>query len=178
MNEIARNAAAEEVALWRLAVDMQQRRIAADYEALDDLLAPNAATVDVRLYALALRNLHRAVEFAIEVFPEHGAQLHLTEQQFSRQVPDASVVRNILEHFDAYAKGTGNLINTKKDPDMGFPPATSFRFTPGGTVVEITLYRYSDVRSDFAVAQRVRLDTAVATAAAMQMADDALILIR
>jgi hypothetical protein len=174
MDHIARNAAVEEIALWRLAVDIQQRRIMADHEALDDLLTANAATADVRLYIVALRNLLRAVEFATEVFPEYGTQLRQAEQQFSQQVPDASAIRNILEHFDAYAKGIGRL---HKKPDMGMPPAADYRFTSDGTVVNIALYRYSEQDNDFVVAVDVRLDTAVATAAALRMADDALNLV-
>lgn len=150
MSDIERTIAVEEIRLWRLAVETQHRRILTDFHALDDLLAANVATADLRLYAVALRNLLRAVKFAIVAFPEHSSPLRQAEHRFSGNVPDASVIRDILEHFDDYAKGSGKLI---KEGDMNLPPVTSFHFASASTKVSISLYRSSDEDGDFVIAR-------------------------
>lgn len=62
---------------------------------------------DLDLFALALRNLLRAVE---EANKETGsAVLAKGLAEFNRKIPNAKDVRDILEHFDDYERGLGFL---------------------------------------------------------------------
>lgn len=85
-NGYARNVAGDEVALWRLAVELQQQRIVSGFRAPADLLSATPAQADLRMYAVALRNLIRAVDLAARVYPEHRKQLQRARSRFGQQV--------------------------------------------------------------------------------------------
>lgn len=92
---------------WNTIVSIQQRRIAtadSDFE----------RQLDLYLFALALRGVVRAAEFARQAATSSGddeAHDRISEalDGFTDAVPDAKHVRDILEHFDKYRLGEGRL---------------------------------------------------------------------
>ena len=70
--------------------------------------------VDAYLFAIALRQLLRDVEWAIKHADEHGDEARAKEMlralaAFDEAVPSAVDVRDVLVHFDEYERGTGRL---------------------------------------------------------------------
>lgn len=96
--------------VWLEAVELQRRRVLElsrpmppqpPYE--DNRAALEAELV---LFAVALRNLIRAVEWASDFEPDPITQ---ALDDFDAKVPHAVDIRDLLEHFDAYEQGRGNL---------------------------------------------------------------------
>jgi hypothetical protein len=80
---------------WLEAVDRQAHRV---------FTAPNsgAGQIEILLFVMALRNLLRGAERIL------GAQHHEVSA-FLKRVPNAKVIRDMLEHFDDYLIGSGDL---------------------------------------------------------------------
>lgn len=171
-NEIARGVAFDEVEIWRLAVELQQQRIITGNRDLKDLLGPTPSHVDLRLYAVALRNLIRAVDLSARMYPQCEAALRQALRRFNDAVPRARDVRDVLEHFDDYAQADHQRMGRLIKRHGGLPPIEGFSFSPGGIVMTITIYREDE--DDFAVADELRLDTSAATRAALELADETL----
>jgi hypothetical protein len=62
--------------------------------------------IDGKLFVIALRNVIRAAELCRDHAPEVVDAALAT---FRERVPDATKVRNVIEHFDAYERGEGRL---------------------------------------------------------------------
>jgi hypothetical protein len=66
--------------------------------------------VDTCLFAIALRNFLRAAELMQAVADErHARPLGDALRRFYESAPDVKDIRDVLEHFDAYAQGRGKL---------------------------------------------------------------------
>lgn len=117
----------------------------------------------------------RAVDLAARVFPEHREQLHRARSRFDKHVHRACDVRDVLEHFDDYAQAEGKrrMGHLIRDDDRGIPPIFGFQISPDGVVMTITIYREVG-DDDISIAEELALDTRIATAAALALADDAL----
>lgn len=71
---------------------------------------PATRDADIQLFAVALRNLIRAVEFASKVGdPREAKAITAGLDRFKERVLHAVDIRDILEHFDEYERGTGKL---------------------------------------------------------------------
>lgn len=73
-------------------------------------IAPTAtqrdAEVDTLLFAIALRQLVRAVEFCQ---PHSASRIDRALNRFKAAVPAWLDLRDVVEHFDDYERGKGNL---------------------------------------------------------------------
>jgi hypothetical protein len=96
---------------------------------------------EVALFAVALRNLIRAVEWAAK---SHAPTLTTALKQFHQVIPNAVDVRNLLEHFDAYEQGRGRLQKLKRVTGRakGQPAIADYSFsfahTAGTVLVEFS----------------------------------------
>lgn len=91
------------VLLWATAVDQQ------GFRTQDRNRTWTSRLSDAVLFATALRNLLRAVEYAKEQSsdPAKQAAIQGALDSFSGKVPHWSRIRNALEHFDEYDQGRG-----------------------------------------------------------------------
>jgi hypothetical protein len=66
---------------------------------------------DAYLLVLAVRNVRRAAKMAMIHFTTHAArdQLCRALADFDAELPGVEAIRNVLEHFDNYAHGTGDM---------------------------------------------------------------------
>jgi hypothetical protein len=94
---------------WRAAIDLQDDRLTR---------GRSQERADLHLYAVAVGNLSKAVTAIIcqyrpfrhqPGFAESHRAIREAARRFRGAVPDASDVRNMLEHFDAYDHGVGIL---------------------------------------------------------------------
>lgn len=99
-----------------------------DTPAVDDHFAQFTANTEreplALMLALALRNLSRAAEMAVHYLS--GAKRAGLQEQidiFNRALPDLVHARDMLEHFDEYAAGTGR--RQRQDADLIYEVAVS-----------------------------------------------------
>lgn len=93
---------------WRHATSIQALRVLNPAAAMLD--GPATREADTTLFALALRNLVRSVVFVRSSLPEkRRASVDEALATFDQAVPNAKHIRDVLEHFDKYSVGTGNL---------------------------------------------------------------------
>jgi hypothetical protein len=95
--------AVSEANAWRDAVVLCARRMRAG--------EPSQQT-DARLFVLALRLVVRVGELAANAVggcPDAARIVAEAQDRFARACPDADKARNVLEHFDQYAAGAGNM---------------------------------------------------------------------
>src|SRR5437867_2079873 len=92
--------------MWLSAVELQR----------DRLLNPTGSElgIDSAFFALALRNLYRAAEAAKRV--SRSSQVFDALVAFDRTMPFAKDLRDVLEHFDYYSLGIGDLQH-RQHPD-------------------------------------------------------------
>jgi hypothetical protein len=93
---------------WLDAVDKQAERVA---QAPDN----GAGQVEVLLFVTALRNVIRGAEAVL-------GSGHDAVKMFHRAVPNAKNVRDMLEHFDKYVAGLGNMQTARKKADLPVRP--------------------------------------------------------
>ena len=103
------------VAIWARAVRRQHDRITELSQSLNSRTPGDRERrydmeSEVALFLVAIRNLLRAVEWALSLEPS----LQQALDRFSKDVPNAVDLRDLLEHFDAYEQGHGNLQDGKK----------------------------------------------------------------
>ena len=99
-NKLRQSQPAYFVSRWRVGLELQDKRIR---ESSDRVLAQ----IDLELYALILRNLIRAVEYADGL--TDGIEIRKALEEFKKSVPGWLNVRDFIEHFDEYAQGNGKL---------------------------------------------------------------------
>jgi hypothetical protein len=93
------------VTRWRRSVQLQSVRLLGD---VTD--QPDNREVDFSLFAVALRDLRRAVELVRKVAPKAAwSGIDLALNEFDAVVPHTQDLRDVLEHFDDYARGDGKL---------------------------------------------------------------------
>ncbi|MFZ3555269.1 hypothetical protein [Streptomyces sp. BH055] len=135
---------------WHRAVGQQAERCL-------DLNRPNSSRqVDGYLFTQALRQALRAGEMVANSLPEGSARelARSAVDQFNRDCSTAKDVRDILDHFDDYARGIGNLAHpgirlkdrqpTEEaaimfEPEVEFGPSGEFRLHCGDRVVDVTV---------------------------------------
>jgi hypothetical protein len=88
---------------WSRAIDMQMRRVVTS-KSFED------REVDSKLFAIALRNLLRAVEWGIKEADrardgERSKGLRAALNEFNAAIPHAVQVRDLLDHFDGFVLG-------------------------------------------------------------------------
>jgi hypothetical protein len=72
---------------------------------------------DVQFLLTSVRGIERMVRGAVEVAPEEVRDcMRSALAQYARDAPDANLLRNIHEHFEAYAIGKGWQTNELPDP--------------------------------------------------------------
>ena len=122
--------AASHLLLWRHAVQLQAIRILTPSTGMPD--GPFSRQVDCYMFAVAVRNVRRGGELLRQVAPARcGSAIDIATNAFDARVPHAVDLRDVLDHFDAYALGKGRL----QDPN-GFLPVAWYE-DDGKT------YRYS-----------------------------------
>ncbi|MER7994400.1 hypothetical protein [Micromonospora chalcea] len=72
---------------------------------------PSSGLPDALLLLVALRNVHRAATMAIRHMRNPDAKQHLTDAvaQFEVALPGLVEARDVVEHFDQYTLGGGNV---------------------------------------------------------------------
>lgn len=137
--------------IWAYAVDLSLKRLTADEaEAID-------RQTDARFLAVAIRNVLRGATWAYNVIGGEPRKMVLAAlTQFDNALPDAVDVRDILEHFDAYAQGRGER---QKDNSMRNPLEYYVRYEKQYALV---------------LADSHHLDAQTGAAAAMTLADSVL----
>lgn len=111
LTRVARN----HVAVWHAATRLQVQRL---QESID---SPPWGYTDALLFVLALRDLLRAAEFARNRCPGVSGK---PIEQFEAAIPRARDVRDVIEHFDKYAVGKGDLQpkeQTRRRPEQQRP---------------------------------------------------------
>jgi hypothetical protein len=107
MTEIEPEAVTRHVAVWMLALEIQNDRIELE---VTDLSAGLRREIDQRFFVVALRNLIRAAkQDQIRASAEIRARISKGLVEFDRAVPGVKDFRDVLEHFDDYEKGKGFL---------------------------------------------------------------------
>jgi len=163
------------VYVWAEATRRQRDRV---LDLSETILAqpPGTAYDDVRhhvesdlvLFAVALRNLLRAVEWAQATY---APTLDKALEQFQAEVPHAVDLRDVLEHFDDYEQGIGQLQNPKnrqRRADKGRPAPNFEAYGYSFAHIEGT------VRLEFGGEDAPSLDVVTASAAAAKLAEVAL----
>lgn len=126
---------------WLHALGLQHQR------ATSEPAEPWDAAVDASLFAVALRNVIRAVE-ACRRWSPHDIGSALAD--FDSKVPRAVDVRDIIEHFDDYDRGAGKL--QKRQVKEGRAPFTVGKWveeTPGHLQYRIAVGLTLDVTPAF-----------------------------
>lgn len=104
---------------WQHAVNLQCLRLLNEGTGMPE--GPTSREVDAYLFAIALRNLLRAVDLVRSLVPgKEQSNVDSAIAAFNHAIPNAVNVRHVLEHFDAYAVGKGNL---QKTVSPGVPAA-------------------------------------------------------
>lgn len=104
--EVTPHEALAYVHAWRHAVHLQALRILSSGTGMPD--GPVSKQVDSYLFVVALRDFLRAVDLAKRLVSEEpGRDLESAVRRFDGAVPHIRTLRDVLEHFDNYAQGTG-----------------------------------------------------------------------
>lgn len=105
----------QQVLFWTHAQLKQRDRLLDEKDPLDSI----GAACDAAFFVLALNNVRRACSWAAKGLSEPAIEAEIAA--YDVQVPSAQHVRDILEHFDKYMKGTGHL---QQESKRRFPPDT------------------------------------------------------
>lgn len=106
--------------LWERGAELSYDRVVAQRD--DEV----ASAVDARFLALAIRNVLRAAVWARNHSEgEAMAAIGKAISEFDSAVPRAREVRDIIEHFDEYERGRGDL---QKNGSMKSPLEYTARF--------------------------------------------------
>ena len=139
-----REAARSHLFLWMVAVqDQSLRVIQAEYD--------HNREVDSTLYALALRNLLRVAEL-VRQFDRQRVKAALAA--FEKEVPNLVKLRDILEHFDEYETGRGDL--QKKGLVPREPVSIWWEQNAGTVVVNVGGFSLDVVKASDAASRLVR----------------------
>lgn len=119
---------------WGHAVALQAERV------LDRSRNFGDREVDAWQFCTAARQLGRAVDMIIEL-PETPPQLHDVIDRFRRNHPNLKLARDVIDHFDDYATGVGDLAhpNIRRGRRTGSQDAAR-RFEPRFVVDELSSY--------------------------------------
>ena len=94
--------------IWRHAANMQAIRILTDGTGMPD--GPVTRQADCFLFTVAVRNVRRAGDLLRRVAPGSSwSRIDVALNTFDSRVPHAKDLRDVLDHFDEYAVGKGNL---------------------------------------------------------------------
>ena len=140
-----------ELLIWGHAVEIQAARVLTN--APWPTTGPATQQADAYLYALALRNLIRAVDFVRnQTAGDQMKAIDTAIAAFDAQIPDAENVRHVLEHFDEYKVGKGDL--QRKPPGRkGFPSVTWHERDGSTHVLWVAITGRQPYRLDIAAAQ-------------------------
>jgi hypothetical protein len=106
------NEAVAYLGVWCHAVEVQAIRIFAEGNGMPD--GPMTRQTDSYLFAIALRNLLRAAALLRNAAPKSAwSSIDRALNEFERKVPHAVDLRDVLDHFDDYARGKGELQKTR-----------------------------------------------------------------
>ena len=94
--------------LWLAAVELQKTRV--------EQKGSTSQHLDAHFFAIALRNLLRAVDMAATYCPE---VVKTGLSRFNEAVPSAKNIRDVLEHFDDYDIGKGKLQRAGMEMALG-----------------------------------------------------------
>lgn len=128
--QVTPNEALVYIDAWRHAVQLQALRILSSGTGMPD--GPVSKQVDSYLFVVALRDFLRAVDLAKRlVSEESGRDLESAIGTFDAAVPSIRALRNVLEHFDSYAQGTGYIQDSNRKR-TGRPPFPVAEWTERG----------------------------------------------
>lgn len=104
MTEHSPNVAMGMAGLWADTARMQVARV------LDPTPQPFATVADAYQAVFAIRRVRRAAGMALEYLTDTAAKAQLREalDDFDRELPHVTAMRDALEHFDEYTRGIGN----------------------------------------------------------------------
>jgi len=120
------------VALWQ--VETWWAGTALQHRRLSEATSPAHAMADVSMLVLALRNLLRAAYLAEKACPD--GRIRAAILRFEARLPGLTEIRDVLEHFDEYAEGSGRF--QKREPDQ--PPGNLIprvALPPGGFLLKV-----------------------------------------
>lgn len=146
------------ISRWRAGLELQDERIR---DASDQL----HAQIDIDLYTLILRNLIRAVEYAEKSTGDREIKKAL--ENFKIAVPSWLNVRDFLEHFDDYSKGTGNRQKDGSAIVYGPYYAEEEQYNLNGTLIQKNYY--------LSFGEGNQIDIVTTTREAGKLADAALV---
>lgn len=99
--------------LWRDAIVTQQDRTMVSYprwpgspDYKPQSFITRRTLADAFFFVLALRNFQRAAEWIV---PRIGSRADQAFEEFRSSIPDATALRNMVEHFDAYMESQGRM---------------------------------------------------------------------
>lgn len=130
-NTLRQSAPAYFIYRWRAGLELQDKRIRDDSDRLH-------AQIDIDLYALILRNLVRAIEYAEKSTGD--SEIKKALEKFKVTVPGWLNVRDFLEHFDEYSQGKGNRQKDGKAIVYGPYYAEEEQYNPNGTLIQKNYY--------------------------------------
>lgn len=98
--------------------------------------------VDARLFIVALHLLVRAADMeTAAIGQDKAARLRQACQRFEKRVPGLSGARNVLMHFDEYARGRGRMQQDDDDPAAAARRFWQFGYDPGSGNVVVGPYQ-------------------------------------
>ena len=94
--------------IWQHAASLQAMRVLVDGTGFPD--GPIGKQADCYMFVIAVRNALRGVDLVRKVSDKvTHSQIDLAKNTFNKQVPRLIDLRNVLDHFDMYAVGKGEL---------------------------------------------------------------------
>jgi hypothetical protein len=122
--------------------------------------------IDARLFVLALSQLVRAAEMEAAAIRNEDnsmrAGLETAQLRFDELVPGLLAARNVLTHFDEYARGAGHLQRANDDPITAARQFWAFGYDPASGSVVVGPYR---IQVDDAAKEAIGLFNALYAAA-------------
>lgn len=96
---------------WRVGMTLMSERVLSLSPQEE---ASSWADAYAHLFAVAVRNLLRGAGLARSCFP-NNSEIGRAIAEFEKAVPRVADVRDVLEHFDEYARGKGDLNEEASD---------------------------------------------------------------
>lgn len=102
---------------------------------------------DMWLFSHALRGALKFGEFCFELSDEsEGEGLRPVIEEFRAVVPDAVLLRDVLEHFDDYLLGIGRNQKLVSNPTFFYERGETARIHVGGMVIDVDAAEKASIR--------------------------------
>jgi len=145
------NQALEHLRVWEHAARTQATRVLSSEDVLGVV-----TTGDIFLFVIALRNVRRAAHLVRVVAAKSSASaIDTATNAFDLAVPASMVARDVIEHFDEYTRGKGDMQKADLKTHRSAPLHVQWVENTG-----------EDVRFSIGISQRTLLSLSVADATA------------